>query len=178
MASSTDKISNGVEHAEKVFPPFDFTTLPSQLLWLIVSFGIFYFLIAKLVLPRIGSILEMRSDKIAQDLDEANKLQGESQDAQQAYEEELVQAKANAVTIAQEAKEKAKTQLEKKRKTVESDIAKQMQQSEKEILAAKNKALANVKEIAVPTVKIILDKIFAENISEAEIAKTMDKIKE
>ena len=65
LASTTDAAAQG----EKIFPPFDQSLYPSQLLWLLITFGLFYFLMSRMVLPRIASILEVRRDRISQDLD-------------------------------------------------------------------------------------------------------------
>ena len=65
----------------KTFPPFDATTFASQLLWFAITFALLYYLMAKVALPRIGSILEGRRDRIAADLDQAERLKGESEDA-------------------------------------------------------------------------------------------------
>jgi F-type H+-transporting ATPase subunit b len=61
-------------HGTGVFPPFDHTTYSSQLLWLVITFGFFYWIMQKVVVPRVGGILEHRHDRIAQDLDEASRL--------------------------------------------------------------------------------------------------------
>jgi len=71
----------GVElHAETSFPPFDSSTFPSQLLWLAITFGLFFLLLKQVVVPRIGGILEVRRQAVtvmadaalrAADLDEA-----------------------------------------------------------------------------------------------------------
>ncbi|MFN4256988.1 MAG: prolyl oligopeptidase family serine peptidase, partial [Saprospiraceae bacterium] len=74
------------------FPPFDASTFPSQLLWLAITFGLFYLLMAKVIMPRIGGILENRHDKIAQDLDEASRSKAEADAAIAAYEQELTAA--------------------------------------------------------------------------------------
>jgi hypothetical protein len=60
------------------FPPFETSTFPSQLLWLAITFGLFYLFLQKVVLPRIGGILEVRRDRIAQDLDQAARMREES----------------------------------------------------------------------------------------------------
>ena len=174
MATET----HGASGADKVFPPFDFAgTLSSQLLWLTVTFGIFYILMAKLVLPRIGSILEMRSDRIAQDIDEANRLQQQSDEAHAAYEQELADAKSRALSIAQEAKDRAKSQLETKRSELDSQFASQLQTSEQKITKAKETALANLSEIAEPTAKAILAQVFAGNVSDEDLTKAIQSVR-
>ena len=96
----------GAEHAtENSFPPFDSSTFSSQILWLAITFGLFYLFMSRVVLPRIGSILETRRDRIAQDLNEANRLKLESDQAFAAYEQELAEARSNAHEIAQTARD-------------------------------------------------------------------------
>ena len=77
---------------EGAFPPFDPSTFPSQLLWLAITFGLFYLFLKKVVLPRIGGILEVARDRIAQDLDQAARMKGEADAAVAAYEQELAEA--------------------------------------------------------------------------------------
>ena len=71
MHTETGVADHGGGH-EAGFPPFDSSTFPSQLLWLAITFGLFYIFMNKVVVPRIGGILEHRRDRIAKDLDEAN----------------------------------------------------------------------------------------------------------
>ena len=49
--------TQGAEHGDKSgsFPPFDPATFSSQLLWLAITFGFFYFIMARVALPRIGT---------------------------------------------------------------------------------------------------------------------------
>ena len=57
-----------------VFPPFDTQQFPSQLFWLSVTFLLLYVIVAKVALPRIGSIFEERSKRIGDDLAEAQRF--------------------------------------------------------------------------------------------------------
>ena len=68
-------VETPTEH--KVFPPFDSTTFASQLLWFAITFALLYYLMAKVALPRIAGILEDRRDRIASDLDLAERLKRE-----------------------------------------------------------------------------------------------------
>ena len=53
FAATEQVAKHGAEAGEKsdVFPPFDPSTFSSQLLWLALTFGFFYFFMARIVLP-------------------------------------------------------------------------------------------------------------------------------
>jgi len=59
-----------VPEGQGVFSPLDVGTFPSQLVWLALTFILLYVLMAKIALPRIGSILAERAKRIADDLGE------------------------------------------------------------------------------------------------------------
>ncbi len=155
------------------FPPFDSTTFASQLLWLAITFGAFYYLMAKIVLPRISDILEVRSDRIAQDLDEANRLKQESDEALAAYEQEMAEARSRAHNIAQEARDKAKADAEAERSQVESDLAKKLSEAEAKITAIKDAALSEVGAIAEDTATAMVKELLGGSLTKAEVAKAI-----
>ena len=104
----------GTEHAGEhgLFPPFDPSHYPSQILWLAIIFGLFYLFLKRMALPRVGSILEVRSQRISQDLDQAARMKGEADAAVAAYEQELAEARAKANAIGQAATNAAKAEAE------------------------------------------------------------------
>ena len=75
-----------------------------------------------MALPRVGSILEVRRERIAHDLDQAAKMKGEADAAVAAYEQELAEARAKANAIGQDARDAAKAEAEAKRKQVEAEL--------------------------------------------------------
>ncbi len=79
-----------------------------QLIWLAITFSILYLLMKWVALPRIGSVIEMRRQRIAGDLETAERLRRETQEAIAAYEQALAEAKAKAHAIADEARNKLK----------------------------------------------------------------------
>ena len=68
--SAHGEVIEGTEtgHGEGSFPPFEPASYPSQILWLAIIFGLFYLFLKRVALPRLGGILEVRRDRIAQDL--------------------------------------------------------------------------------------------------------------
>ena len=65
------------KHEGAGFPPFKTETFPSQLFWLAITFVALYLLMSRIALPRIGTILEGRQQRISGDLGEAQRLKGE-----------------------------------------------------------------------------------------------------
>ena len=167
--------------ADGNFPPFDSSTFASQILWLIITFGLFYLFMQRVVLPRIASILETRRDRIAQDLNEANRLKEESDLAFATYEQELADAKAKAHEIAQAARDAAKADADAERAKVEAEVAGKLEKAEAEIAAVKKKALAEVDKIASDTTAEIVKQLIGGTVTKAKLAaavKAADKGRE
>lgn len=157
------------EHATGVFPPFDTTTFASQLLWLVITFGLFYMLMQKVIVPRVGSILENRHDRIAQDLDEAARLKSEADAAIETYERELSAAKAKAGQIASAARDEAKAKADAERAKVEADLNAKIAAAETRIAEIKAKAFAEVDTIAIDTVGSIVEELIGSKATAADI---------
>ncbi|MTI18683.1 F0F1 ATP synthase subunit B [Rhodobacteraceae bacterium RKSG542] len=137
--------------AEGNFPPFDSTTYPSQLLWLAITFGVFYWVMAKVVLPRIGGILEDRRDRIAGDMAEASRLKKETDDAIASYEQALADARKKANNMASEARTKLSAETEAARVAAEDKLAAKLSEAEQSIAKIKADSLAQVGDIAADT---------------------------
>jgi len=160
-------------HASPGFPPFDASTFPSQLLWLAITFGLFYYLMSKVALPQIASILEVRKDRIAGDLAEADRLKGESEAAIAAYEQALAEARQNAHAIAQSNREKLQAEIEAKRHKSEERLAAKVAEAEARIGEITKEALSHVSEIAEGTASEIVNKLVGARPQKADVANAV-----
>jgi len=152
------------------FPPFNPATFPSQLLWLAITFGLFYLFLKRVVMPRVGGIIDFRNDRITQDLDHAAKLKGEADAAVAAYEQELAEAKARANAIGQQASDAAKAEAEAARKKVEAELDKKLGEAEARISSIKAKAMKEVGTIAEETASAIVEALLGGKTDKSEIA--------
>lgn len=148
--------ADGTEHVTGVFPPFDASTFPSQLLWLAITFGALYFIMSRFALPRIGEILEVRRDRIEGDLAEAERLQQKTDQAIAAYEADLAEARSKAHAIAEQTRADIKADLDANRATVEADLAQRLNEAEARIAETKAEALTHVDEIAADTAQALV----------------------
>lgn len=172
--AATEEAAHG---ASGVFPPFDSTSFASQLVWLAITFGLFYFVMSRMVIPRISGILGVRRDRISRDLDEAQRLKDESDAALAAYEQELAEARNSAHAIAQEARDKAKAEADARREAVEAELNEKLAASEKQIADIKAKALGEVDGIASDTVTLIVKELIGGTVTKADAAKAVSSAK-
>ncbi len=171
------ELHEGAEHAGEghdVFPPFDPATFGSQILWLAITFGLLYFLMSRVALPRIGSILENRSNRIAGDLAEAGRLKEETDAAIAAYEQALAEARQNAHGIGQQARDVAKAGVDADRKRIEGDLQGRLDAADARISEVKDRALAEVDAIARDATEAIVETLVGARASEAEIARAVE----
>ena len=159
--------------AEGAFPPFDASTYPSQLFWLALTFGFLFWFMSKIIVPRIGGILEMRQDRIAQDLDKAHELKSEADEAIAAYEQELADAKASANEIGSKARDTAKAAAEAERQKIEKKLGEQLAEAEKRIADIRDKAMADLGEIATETTQAVVAQLIGGSVTKAEVTKAL-----
>src|SRR5215217_5469613 len=97
------------------FPPFQKETFASQLVWFAVFFVALYVIMSKLALPRIGTILAERRQRIEDDLKAAQRLKETSDAELAAYEKALADARGRAQAIANETRDKLNAEAEQTR---------------------------------------------------------------
>lgn len=167
---TTAEVQHGGAQHGGAFPPFDSSTFASQLLWLAITFGLFYVLMAKVALPRIGGILETRHGKIAADLEEANRLKADSEAAGAAYEASLASARKKAQEIASGTRAALTASIDAKRADAETALTAKIAEAETRIADIKTKALAEVDGIAVDTAEALVSSLIGDGVSRDEIA--------
>jgi F-type H+-transporting ATPase subunit b len=141
------------------FPPFQFETFPSQLLWLAITFVILYVLTAKVTLPRIGGILEARAKRIADDVADATRLRDQSNAAVAAYEKALADAHSRAQAMTNEARAKQAAEAEDVRKRLAVTLKARVAEAEKAIASTKETAVADGRTTAADLAGTIVERL-------------------
>jgi F-type H+-transporting ATPase subunit b len=159
-----------------VFPPFNKETFASQIFWLVVTFLILYLLMARVALPRVGSIIEARRSRIDADLGAAAQLKTNAEAAMAAYEKALAEARANAQTIGGETRAKLNAEAEQARKVLEGELNAKLAEAEKAIGATKTKAMTNVRGIAAEAAGAIVAKLTGTAPGERAVNEALDAV--
>ncbi|NNF77313.1 MAG: F0F1 ATP synthase subunit B' [Rhizobiales bacterium] len=154
-------------------PQLDFATWPPQLIWLAITFGILYLVISKFALPKIGGTIESRQNRIASDLDEAQRLRDDSEKAIAAYEAALAEAKAKAHGIAQETRDTLKAEIEAERASLDAQLNERLAKAEASIAATKAEALKSVEQVASEAAGAIVSQLIGSKTTAAAVKKAI-----
>jgi F-type H+-transporting ATPase subunit b len=148
-----------------------------QLIWLAITFSILYLLMKYVALPRIGSVIDMRQARIKGDIEAADKLRRETQEAIAAYEQALAEAKARAHAIAQEGRAKLNAEVAAERASLEKELAGKQAEAEARIEAAKKAALKDVSVVAAETATEIVQRLIGVAPSKPEAASAVEAVR-
>ena len=174
MAEPTAHSEAPAEH--HAFPPFQSQHFPSQLVWLTLSFVLLYVLMARMALPRIGSIFAERSRRIADDLKAAQRFKEQSDAANAAYQKALADARSRAQSIAGAMREQQAAEAEATNKRLESQLHERLAAAEQSINATRTAAMGNVGAIAAEIAAAIVERLIGTAPAEREVAAALGDV--
>ena len=153
MATETH---SAAEAAGPGMPQLDFSTWGNQIFWLVLTLIVIYFVLSRIALPRIASVLAERQGTISNDIAAAEDLKAKAQAAEVAYDKALVDARAEAQKIVAETKAGIQADLDAAIEKADAQIAVKAAEGEKVIADIRANALDSVKVVAKDTAKEIV----------------------
>ncbi len=132
-------------------PQLDFTTFPNQVFWLVIALVVIYLILSRVALPRIAGVLADRQGSITNDIAKAEELKLKAKEAEEAYNQALADARAEAQKIIAKAKEEIQADLNDAIEKADAEIAAKSAESEKAINEIRESALESVTEVARDT---------------------------
>ena len=129
-------------------PQLDIATWPSQLFWLLVSFGLGYLIMAKLVTPRIGAVLEERHKTLDGDLEKARNASADAAKVRADYENDLEKARSEAAEYAKRAAAEAAKKADVAHAKTVQRLANKVAKAENKLAEARSSAMENLDDVA------------------------------
>lgn len=142
-------------------PHLDFGTFAGQLFWLTICFVSLYVIVARNVLPKIGGVLETRGNKIAADLEGAEKSNSEAALIETKYHKTLAETSEKARNLIDESSKKAKEKLDAKRAELAAKLEEKIKKAEVKIAQIEIDSKSAVEEISAQLARQISAKIAA-----------------
>jgi len=173
MASETTEAAGHGGGEAVGMPQLNFDTFPNQIFWLVLSLIVVYFIVSKVILPRIGGVLEERHSVISDYLSQAADFKKQAEQAEADYEAALKEARAEAQAIAAETKAGIQKVLDRAVAKADAEIAAKTAESEKAIAAVRASAVENVREVALATTSEIVAALMPSVADDAAVKKAV-----
>ncbi len=127
--------------------------IPNQVFWLVVTLIAIFFVMSRIALPRIGAVLAERSGTITNDIAAAEELKNKAAEAEAAYDQALLDARAEAHKIVAEAKAEIQAELDVELQKADAQIAAKTAESEAAISEIRAGAVKSVTTVAKDAAK-------------------------
>ena len=148
----------------------------SQIFWLIITFGILYIALSKLILPKISTNLELRKSQISDKIEAADKQREESESKLREYDEIISKSKIEAKNIFNQTREKILKDINLKRDILEKQIDDEVKKTEEEINKLRKEAPVKINKIAVDTSSELIQKLIGTNVNNSSISAIVDDL--
>jgi F-type H+-transporting ATPase subunit b len=156
-------------------PQLDVSTFVPQLVWLATTFIVLYLLMSKVGLPRVNAILEARRQRLDDDLARAAEIKAEAEAVVAAYQRTLAEARARAQAAIKERTDQFAAEAAERQRQLAEALAEQTRAAEREIGAAKERAFAEIRNVAVDVARSVTEKLTGSAADEAKLAPAVDR---
>ena len=148
LVAGIGSLAHAAGDSEPGLPQLKVDTWPSQLFWLAVVFGIGYIFMARVVTPRIGSVLEERRTRLDDDLTRAREASAEAAQTRTEYEASLDEARSDAAEFARKAAADAQAKGDAAEAKAGKRMATKIGKAETKLAADRAEAEGNITAIA------------------------------
>ena len=148
----------------------------SQIFWLTVTFIFLLLFLWKVSLPRIKNALERRSSKINENLQNAKKMQMDSEKIQKKIDDQLAKVNAEAQILIKESVDSFKNEADKKIKSIDKELKIKIDKAEGTLQSAKKNALLNIKSDVEQLTLLAVSKLTGVNLDRNLLKKEIDEI--
>ena len=148
----------------------------SQVFWLTITFVFLLFFMWKFSLPRIKNALEKRNAKIDTNLQNAKKIQIDSEKLQKKIDGELTKVKTETQTLIKESINNFKNDADKKIKLLDKELKIKINNAEETLKQEEKTALMNIKKDVDQLILLAVSKLTGVNLDHNLLKKEMEDI--
>ena len=147
----------------------------SQIFWLVLTFGLLYIILSKLILPKISNNLESRKSQILENIETAEKQREDSEKKLKEFEKIILESKLEAKNYFNEARQKILDDINSKRLALEKDIDEEISAAEQEVNNLKIGSHEKIRNIAVETSSELIKQLIGEEANNSSISAIVEE---
>ncbi len=150
-------------------------TYSSQIFWLLVFFGITFFVIGRGMVPKIMGAVELRDKQISDDLAAAQTARDAADEQEEAWRVRENENRAQAQGVIAKAKADAATKTEAKLAKAQEKLDTQLTEAETRISEARSAAMAEIETVAAEATQDIVARLAGAKIDKRSARSAVKK---
>ena len=148
-------------------------TFSSQAFWLLVFFGISFFVVGRGMVPKVSGTMERRSKQIADDIAAAQAARDQADQEEEAWRGRENENRARAQALIAEAKAEAAAKSEKKIAAAQKRLDKKLEEADQELAAARAQAMGEIEAVATDAAQDIVARIAGITVTKPAAGKAV-----
>lgn len=152
-------------------------TYASQIFWLLVTFGLLYFVVGRGMVPRITATVDARDQRITDDLAAAEAARAQADRTEEAWRAEMDAARAAAQAETNSAKTQAVQSAEAQVKAADAGLAERLGHHDLAIANAKAQALSNLNRVSAEAAQELVAKLVGVQVSIEQAAQAVREVR-
>jgi F-type H+-transporting ATPase subunit b len=156
-------------------PQLEVSTYTTQIFWLIVTFMSFWFVMAKLIVPKIAEMVELRKRKYDDYILKAEEINKKALAVLKQYEETLAVAKADANEKIAANENELKLFIAEKEKEIDHQLKLKIEENEALLAREKQETLKRLDELSLNIAYQIVQKLELQTADKTSLEEAMTR---
>jgi F-type H+-transporting ATPase subunit b len=152
---------------------FDDPWILAQVIWMLVIFGLLYYVMARYALPGVEGVLATRRARIDADLGAAQEAKGRADAALAEHRAATAKARAEAQAAIAAATQQAQAEAAAKSEALNARLAAQIEAAEARIGAARDAAMGALRQVATETTDALVSRLIGD-VDPAIVGRAVD----
>ena len=131
----------------------------SQVVWLLLIFGLLYVVMAQVALPGVASVLEERRRRIDGDLEAAQAAKARADEALAEHRAATAKARSEGQAAIAEAVQRAQEEAAARSDELNARLNTQIEAAEKRIAAARDSAMGALRQVSADTAEALVSRL-------------------
>ncbi len=158
-------------------PQLDFSTLPSQVFWLALSFLFLFLLVWRFAFPKISGVVIARENKISTDVSDAEVIRDEATTLKTKYEAAINDARRQGMELVNSSNREVEKQLIHSHKELVKQADQRITEAENVINKSRLEASSKLKSAADEIAASVAVKVLGKQVSLKEAKEILVKQK-
>ena len=158
-------------------PQLDTSTYITQMFWLVTTFISLWFIMEKVIIPKIAEMVEMRKRKYNDYIAKAEELNKKASTALEYYEEKLAVAKAKAAEQIAQNEQDLQVIITQKEQDINQSLKQKIQENEEKLSKDKVSIINEIDNMSQKVAYSILQRLNIESINFSDIQEISERKK-